>query len=91
MTLDLRSATRNERILCFGEAFRDVPLVSISFASGVIHLVAVLDGQQVTLVGDPEKALMTYRGEKKPVQTGWLQGVKSAVSRARARFSEFMP
>lgn len=61
MTVDLRGSTAEDRVLCFGEAFRDVRMVKFeTCAIGQMMTTVILDGQTVLLVGDPEDALAAY-------------------------------
>lgn len=59
--IDLTKATPQDRVVCFGEAFRLVQMVCVwTTPAGEVLTRVILDGRPVTLVGDPEKALAVY-------------------------------
>jgi hypothetical protein len=46
--------------MIFGKAFATVLVTGYAVEDGEVYTKAILDGKEVTLIGDPEKALHSY-------------------------------
>lgn len=80
MTVDLLNSTPDDRVACFGEAFRKVRMVKFEMcAIGQMMTTVILDGQTVLLVGDPEEALSSYHQPAYPGQRYQCEGGGTVV------------
>lgn len=60
--VSLIGATGEDKVLVLGEEFRNIEVLDVDFNDGMMFTRIILDGQCITLVGDPRNALKTYLG-----------------------------
>ena len=57
--MDCRSATPDEKAAVFGEAFRNIDVLSFEVIDGLVVTIIILSGRVIDLIGDPRAALTT--------------------------------
>jgi len=58
--IDCSGANFQEKEDLFGKGFGLVNVISFTIVDGIIQTKVMLDGNEVVLIGDPEKALHNY-------------------------------
>lgn len=48
------------RVLLFGEAFKDIHIKNYKIVNDLIHTTIIHNGEEVTLIGNPEKKLTEF-------------------------------
>jgi hypothetical protein len=62
MYIDMTAATADDKEGLLGREFREIDVRGLTCGEGALRLDARIEGQAVTLVGDPQKALAVYLG-----------------------------
>lgn len=63
--IDMTNATADDREQVLGAEFRQITVLRASFSEPMVTI-AILDGNKVALVGDPQQALAVFLGGSTP-------------------------